>query len=377
MPLKELTIVEIRKRMMEAVASGVAITDVASQFGVTRPTVYALMRRYDPDEVSTLEDRSRAPHRQPTKTAAWIETLLVRERRRWRFGSKKILQRLREEYPRVRWPHRSTVDGIFKRAGLVARRRRRRPHPATPFAQRYQASEPGELWTMDFKGQFRLGNGQYCYPLTIVDSVSRYLIVAHALASTHLGQTWSVIERAFRAHGLPRAVHTDNGPPFGHGNAQLSTMSVRLMKLHIQPIFSRPGKPQDNGAHERMHATLKEHATIPPGKTLRHQQTKLDRFRQMFNHERPHEALAMSRPARVYSPSPRPFPRRPSKIEYDLSFHVRRVSQQGAIKWEGRSIFISSALAGEWIALQPRDYQTHDVFFDRFRIGHIHQKKFI
>src|SRR5437763_6530872 len=334
MPFEEQTIVKVRGKMIEAVQRGMTIAQVARDFGVSRPTVYEWLSRWDPDDERSLADRSHAPHTQGHETPARIEQLLIAERKRWGFGSKKILQRLREQHPTLEWPHRSTVDAIFDRAGLVEKRKRsRRAHRVVPFRRPWVAHEPGELWTADFKGQFRLGNGQYCYPLTVADQVSRYLIVAHALPDVTLEPTWRRIERALREHGLPKAFHTDNGTPFGHGLSRLSTMSVRLMKLDIEPIFSRPGKPQDNGTHERMHRTLKEFATIPPAHSFAAQQKKFDAFQRLFNHERPHEALQMRRPASLFAGGTRPFPGRPSRIEYPPSLHLRTVTDQGSIKW--------------------------------------------
>jgi transposase InsO family protein len=377
MPFREQTMVDVRRKMIEAVNSGVTIAQVARDFGVSRPTVYEWLWRGDVDDELSLADRSHARLTQAEKTPAHIERLLVAERKRWDFGSKKILQRLREKHPELQWPHRSTVDAIFERAGLVEKRRGpRKSEKVTPFQRRYTAHEPGELWTADFKGQFRLGNGRYCYPLTVADQMSRFVIVTHGLPDVSLEPAWNLIERALRKHGLPKAFHTDNGTPFGHGNSRLSTMSVRLMKLGIEPVFSRPGKPQDNGTHERMHRTLKEFATIPPADSFAGQQKKLDAFRHMFNHERPHEALEMRRPASLFIGGTRPFPRRQPLIEYEPSLEVRRVSQQGAIKWGGSAIFISSALAGEWIALKPLDYDTHEVYFARFLIGRLIRGKF-
>lgn len=378
MPFQEQTMVGIRRKMIEAVRSGVTIAQVARDFGVSRPTVYEWVWRWDAEDELSLADRSHARYTQAEKTPARIEQLLIAERRRWGFGSKKILQRLREKHPRLMWPHRSTVDAIFERAGLVEKRRGpRKAEKVTPFQRRYLAHEPGELWTADFKGQFRLGSGRYCYPLTVADQVSRFVIVAHGLPDVSLEPAWRLIERALRQHGLPKAFHTDNGSPFGHGNSRLSTMSVRLMKLNIEPVFSRPGKPQDNGTHERMHRTLKEFATIPPAHGFAAQQKKLDEFRHMFNHERPHEALKMRRPATLFTGGTRPFPRGQPVIEYEPSLELRRVSQQGSIKWAGNAIFISHALAGEWIALKPLDYDTHEVYFARFLIGRLIQNKFI
>lgn len=378
MPFEEQTIVRVRRKMIEAVEAGVSIAQVARDFGVSRPTVYEWVSRWDGEDELSLCDRSHARLTQAEKTPARIEQMLIAERRRWGFGSKKILQRLREKHPSVEWPHRSTVDAIFDRAGLVEKRRvRRNADKVTPFQRPYSATEPGELWTGDFKGQFRLGNGCYCYPLTVADQVSRFVIVAHGLPDVRLEATWRLIERAFREHGLPRAFHTDNGPPFGHGNSRLSTMSVRLMKLGIEPVFSRPGKPQDNGTHERMHRTLKEFATIPPGSSFASQQKKLDAFRLMFNEERPHEALGMRRPARLFRGGARPYPRRPPTIEYEPSMEVRRVSGQGAIKWGGQSIFLSQALSREWIGLRPVDYEIHEVYFGRFLIGRLIKNRFM
>lgn len=216
--------------------------------------MYAWISRYEEGGVEALEDRSRAPKTSPCRIDEAIEQMLIAERKKWGFGSKAILQRLREEHVEIEWPARSTVDGIFKRAGLTEPRRKRERKRITPFVRPYEAKKPGELLTVDFKGQFRLRNGKLCYPLTLVDRVSRYVIACEALPSTHLEPAWAVIERALRKWGLPDAVQSDNGPPFGaKGYGRLSTISVRLMKLGILPVFSRPGKPQDNGAHERMH----------------------------------------------------------------------------------------------------------------------------
>ena len=379
MPLREQTIVDLRRKMIEAVNDGIPIAQVARDFGVSRPTVYEWISRFDPENELSLVDRSHARLRQEHKMPATIERLLLAERKRWGFGSKKILQRLREKHPHLQWPHRSTVDALFSRAGLIDKRRgqRRKRTIVSPFQRPYAADQPGQLWTADFKGQFRLGNGRYCYPLTVADQISRFVIVAYGLPDVTLELTWPRIERAFREHGLPNAFHTDNGPPFGHGNSRLSTMSVRLMKLGIEPVFSRPGKPQDNGTHERMHRTLKESATIPPAHTFAAQQKKLDAFVRMFNYERPHESLEQRRPASLFKGGTRPFPRRRPVIEYEASLEVRRVNQEGAIKWANDVIFIGKGLAGERIALRPIDYDTHEVYFAAFLIGRLIGRRFI
>jgi transposase InsO family protein len=376
MPLRARTIVEIREEVVRRVKEGLSISEAAGLYGVSRPTIYEWLRRYAADGVSGLIDRSRAPQSCPHRTAEWIEQQLIAERKRWKFGSKKVLQRLIEAEPGVAWPARSTVDNIFDRAGLVQPRRRRERKRLTPFLRRYVPERAGELSTIDFKGQFRLRNGRLCYPLTFVDSWSRYLIACVALPSTHLEPTWAAMERAFREFGLPDAVQSDNGPPFGaKGFGRLSTISIRLMKLGVLPVFSRPGKPQDNGAHERMHRDLKERAAIPPGRDLRHQQKKLDDFRDLYNNERPHEGIGMYRPAHLYSGSARPFPRRRRAVQYEASFECRRVKRSGMLPWPTGDIFISHAFGGETIGLEPLNATQWNVHFGRFFIGILDTKR--
>lgn len=376
MPLRARTIVEVREEVVSRVEQGLSVSDAARMYGLSRPTVYEWIRRYQQQGIEGLQDRSRAPLHCPHRTAESIEQRVITERQKWGFGSKKILQRLSEEDPQVSWPARSTVDGIFERAGLVQPRRRRERKRVTPFLRRYEPRVPGELLTVDFKGQFRLKNGQLCYPLTLVESLSRYVIACEALPSTALEPAWAVMERAFRQWGLPDAVQSDNGPPFGaNGFGRLSTISVRLMKLGVLPIFSRPGKPQDNGAHERMHRTLKESATIPPGNDLRDQQRKFDDFCHIFNNERPHEGIAMNRPARLYRGARRPFPSTPPPLTYEPWFEIRSVGFSGMLKWPTGDIFISHALAGERLGLEPIDADCWNVYFGTFFLGKLDQRR--
>ncbi|HUR83585.1 MAG TPA: IS481 family transposase [Thermoanaerobaculia bacterium] len=372
MPLKARTIVELREEVVLRVKAGLGISEVARMYGLSRPTVYAWMERYGEGGVEGLEDRSRAPKSSPARTHEEIERVLIEERIKWGFGSKAILQRLREEHSDIDWPARSTVDGIFKRAGLSEPRRKRERKRITPFVRPYEAKKSGELLTVDFKGQFRLRNGKLCYPLTIVDRVSRYVLACEALPSTHLEPAWAVIERVLREWGLPDAVQSDNGPPFGaKGYGRLSTMSVRFMKFGVLPVFSRPGKPQDNGAHERMHRVLKETATIPPGRSFREQQQKLDAFRATYNHERPHEGLGMRRPARVWRGGRRPFPSTIAEFRYKPWFEVRQIGHSGMLKWNKQEIFISHAFATEQVGLEPVDAHRWNMFFGPFYLGRL------
>jgi transposase InsO family protein len=264
MPYKERTIVDWREEMaLRALDKRYTVSEVARAFGVSRPTVRLWRERYREQGRGAMLDRSHAPESCPHRTGEQVEALIVAERKRWGWGSRKILKRLEESHPELVLPARSTADAILARHGLIERRRGGRSAGRSPFVRRYEASEPGELTTIDHKGEFRLGSGRYCYPLTMVDSVSRYVLACEALDSTSFQRAWPVIERVFREHGLPVAMQSDNGPPFGATNGRFSQLSVALMALGVQPIFGRPGVPQDNARHERMHRELKRRATRP------------------------------------------------------------------------------------------------------------------
>jgi putative transposase len=379
MPLEERTIVDLREEIARLTLKGYSVTEVGRILGVSRPTVRLWRDRFTQEGRMGLEERSHAPHACPHRTSEQMETLIVAEKSRWsKWGSKKIRERLMEAHPKLEFPSRATFDAIFVRHGLSLPRRARRPAGKTPFARRYAAKEAGELTTIDHKGQFRMGNGRYCYPLTMVDHVSRFLLACQGLTSTSLDEAWPVMERVFREHGCPCAILSDNGPPFGApGRGRISTLSVRLMKHGIQPVFSRPGQPQDNGAHERMHRTLKADTTRPAAYDLKAQQKKFDAFRRDFNVERPHEGIQMQRPAVVYNsrqPSRRTYSRKTKPPEYDLGFEVRTVSGCGTIKWQNRSLFIGQAFCGERIALQATDEHEQTLHFYGFIIGKLDEK---
>jgi hypothetical protein len=231
--------------------------------------------------------------------------------------------------------------------------------------------------TIDHKGQFRMLNGKYCYPLTLADSVSRFLLACTALRSTCLSEAWPVIEGVFREYGLPLAMQSDNGPPFGSPNGLFSTMSVRLMILGVLPVFGRPAHPQDNGRHERMHLDLKAETTRPPAATRAAQQRKFDEFLTRYNTERPHEGLDLQRPVNVFRSSPRPFPTKRSKPVYAAHFETRRVGMGGAIKWRNRRIFIAEPLSGQTVGIEPVDEGICAVHFYSFTIGKIDERKHV
>lgn len=371
MALRTRTIVDQRLSAVELVEAGIAVAEVARRFGVSRQSIYLWQQRYEAESGAGLEDRSRRPHRSPTQTPQWIEERLIAERLKWGFGSKKILRRLHDQEPATAWPPRSTADAIFKRSGLVQTRpRSRRQYAPTSAPSSYKNHAAGEVMTGDYKGQFRMRNGRYCYPFTVADPVSRYLLACDAYESISIEQTWSSLMNIFRTHGLPLIFHTDNGIPFGtSGHGRFSTISARLMKLGVQPVYSRPAHPQDNGRHERMHRTLMERTTISPASSIAGQQTLFDDFRAMFNVERPHESLGLDRPATHYRPSSRLFPETPPTLEYEPHFETYLVDVRGRIRWRGQRIFFADAFANEQVAFEPIDYSTWRVHYGAFVIG--------
>ena len=350
------------------------VSEVAERYGVSRPTVRLWRERYREGGRAGLVDLPHAAHGCPHRMAEDVEQMILAERSRFGWGSRKILQRLQDANPALELPGRSAVDALLSRRGLVAKDRRRKRVTATPFRHRYTATEPAELMTIDHKGQFRLRNGQYCYPLTIADSVSRFLLACSALTSTRLSEAWPVVKRVFQQYGLPVAMQSDNGPPFGSPSGPFSSMSVRLMMLGVLPVFGRPAHPQDNGRHERMHRDLKAETTRPPAATMPAQQKSFDRFQECFNVERPHEGIGMQRPANVFKSSPRRYPRSQPKPDYASHFETRKVDQSGYLKWHNHRIFVAEPLAGQIVAIESTADQICTVHFYDFIIGKIDEQ---
>jgi transposase InsO family protein len=320
-------------------------------------------RRRDAGNEWWFEERSRAPEHHPHATPQAQVVRIVAMRKRFpRFGARKVLSKLAQERPKVDWPAASTIGDILKREGLiVARDRRRRPVPVGEIVA--GASEPNGEWSIDFKGWFRTRDGERCDPLTVEDTASRYLVETRIVEPTWAGVRLA-LERVFAEVGLPEAIRSDNGPPFGStGAGGLSSLSVWWLKLGIAPRYIPPSSPQDNGRHERMHRTLKEETARPPAATVREQQARFDTFRRHYNEERPHEALGQTQPARHWRAPTRQLPRRLEEPWYDAEHEVRRVRPPGTIKWRGEQVFIGEALAGELVGLAELEKGGHIVRF--------------
>jgi transposase InsO family protein len=340
------------------------MSEACERFGISRVTGYKWWKRFnDGDEV--LQDRSRRPKSSPGRTDEEIERLVIELRKSHpSWGPEKLLDVLSQRHRNVELPARSTTAAILKREGLIKKPRVRRNHhhPGQPFVETHEAND---LWTADYKGEFKTLDGRYCYPLTIADQETRYLIASEGLLSTRSRWARPVFEKAFREYGMPRAILTDNGPPFAVWNALcgLSALGVWWIQLGIRQYRIEPGKPQQNGRHERMHRTMKAEATRPPGADIRDQRKKLEAFRQEFNEVRPHQALGNKRPAEVWRPSPRPYPTKTRKPEYAAHYEKRRVTSVGHIAFKRRMIFLSSNLLGETVALEEIDEGIWSIYY--------------
>lgn len=364
MPFKETCPVEERIALMRDYETGVfSVSDLCRRHGISRETFYVWKRRRVSGETRWFEERSHAVERCPHATEGRLAERVIAVRRRFaHFGPKKIKAWLEAEAPDVAWPAASTIGDILKREGLVERRRRRR----RAIGQREiaaQAGVPNEEWAIDFKGWFRTIDGTRCDPLTITDAASRYLIEVRIVEPTFAGVR-GALERVFDEIGLPDAIRSDNGAPFGSsGPGGLSALSAWWLRLGVEPRYIRPASPQDNGRHERMHRTLKESTSTPAARSAHEQQIRFDGFRRHYNEERPHEALGQVPPAKRWRPPCRSLPRRLDEPWYDADHQVRRVRPTGQIKWRGDLVFIGEALKGQLIGLAEHDIGGHIVRF--------------
>jgi putative transposase len=352
-----------------------SFTELCARYGVSRKTGYKWLHRAEHEGTARLADTSRRPHTCPRAIPAPIvDRLLAVRRRHPSWGPRKLLKLLQRRAPRQEWPARSTVADLLRRHGLVEPRRRRRypGHPGRPLTP---MTAPNGIWTADFKGQFKTGDGLYCYPLTVQDGFSRYLLACRGLTGTTYAESRPVFERLFREYGLPDMLRTDNGVPFAPGAlGRLSQLSVWWVRLGIVPELIEPGRPQQNGRHERMHRTLKRATARPPAATRQHQQRCFDHFRREYNELRPHEALADETPASIYRPSPRPYPARLSPLEYPAHFEIRRVSRNGGIRWHKRWVNVSHVLGEEYVGFTEIDDGEWDLYFGPLRLGRFHER---
>ena len=355
-----------------------SMVDLCERYGVSRKTGYKWLARYEGEGLDGLRERSRAPHHCPHRIAADVAAAICAGRRQHpSWGPEKILHWLKRRAPELEIPATSTAGDLLARRGLVKKRRRRRryTHPGVvpPTTER-----PNDLWTADFKGHFRTRDGIYCYPLTVADQHTRYLLGCHGLLSTQGQGVRPIFDRLFREYGLPRAIRTDNGVPFAttgiHG---LSQLNVWWMRLGIQHQRIRPASPQQNGAHERMHRTLKAATARPPRDHLIAQQRAFNRFRLVYNDERPHQFLRGRTPASLYRASPRAYAGGLPPLEYPGHYIPKRVTNAGTIRFKKRLLFIATSLKQQVLGLEEVDDGVWSIYFCNVLLARIDERDYV
>jgi len=360
-----------RLRFVARLLEGEKMAPLCAEFGISRKTGYKIYDRYKDCGLDALTDRSRRPLRQANRLPAPIEATIVRLKREYPgWGAPKIREKLRQQrIAPVHLPAISTVHAVLDRYGLVKRRRRGR-HSALP-SELTRPTQPNALWCADYKGEFLLGNRRYCYPLTITDFASRYLLTCDALSSTEEKQAFTAFERAFKDFGLPSAIRTDNGVPFASPTAlyRLSRLSVWWLRLGIRIERIEPGHPQQNGRHERMHLTLKKEATKPAAANVLQQQARFDAFVQRYNEDRPHQALEMKVPADVYTRSSRLY-RGLAELTYPFHDHTITVTHCGRICFHGRKVNLSHVFAGQNVGVTQVGDRVWLVSFMQYDLGY-------
>src|SRR5271168_705561 len=349
-----------------------SVAELCRRYGVSETTGHETIGRFRAAGWDGLKAQSRAPHHHPNEVpAARAAAVLELRCRHPSWGPKKIRAWLAAKRPDEAWPAQSTIGVLLDRAGLVVRRKVHRRTPPQP-GPLSSAHLPNDVWGVDFKGWFRTGDGARCDPFSLSDLCSRYVLRLQAVARTDAAHVWPIFDAAFREFGLPLVVRSDNGAPFASvGLAGLSALAIRLIKAGVTPERIAPGKPQQNGRHERMHRTLKAETAAPPAADLRRQQRRFDLFRRVFNEERPHEALGQVTPASLYTPPLRRWSGRLREPEYGAQAMVRRVRQNGEIKWRGALVFLSQTLTGEPVGLSETEDDRWLVRYGSLELGHI------
>jgi transposase InsO family protein len=379
MPWLETVPMQQREQFVAAYQhGGYSMTELCARYGISRKTGYKWLARFAAGGRRGLADQSRAPRTCPHRVSAEVERRLCAARRAHPFwGPAKLLAWLARHHPEIAWPAPSTAGDVLVRHGLVRSRPRRRSQ-SHPGSVPPVTTAPNDLWTADFKGQFRTQDRVWCYPLTLADQHTRFLLTCRGLASTHGAGVRPWFERAFRTYGLPVAIRTDNGAPFAStGLHGLSTLNVWWMRLGIAHQRIEPGCPQQNGAHERMHRTLKRETARPPRANARQQQRAFDAFRGEYNTDRPHAYHGGATPASHYAPSPRPYPARLPAQEYPGHFLVKRISSGGIFRFHDRLLFLSHALTTHHIGLEETDDGIWSIFFNTVLLAKLDERDYV
>jgi transposase InsO family protein len=358
-----------RKSWIEKYEAGESISEIAREHQISRKALYKWIERYREWGAEGLEDRSRAPHQCPNQVAGiWRERIRAVRQRHPHWGPYKLYPILQKSCAGEAVPSASTIQRILQEMGMS--RSRRKISRAKGTGPLWNAQEPNEVWAVDFKGWCRTGDGRRCEPLTLMDQASRYLLCCQGLDSTRSELVRPVMEKVFRQYGVPERIRSDNGPPFGsNGDCGLTELTVWWIELGVECERIRPGHPQENGRHERMHRTLQEATMESPATTLRQQQARFDAFCREYNQERAHEGLGLATPAEVYRPSPRSYRERIGEPPYEQAWEVRKVADGGSFRWFCGRQFVSHALTGKNVGFEPAGEQLWRVWFYRHWLG--------
>lgn len=373
MPWKECNRMDERLRFVARLLDGEKMASLCREFGISRKTGYKIFNRYKDEGLRGLEDRARSPYRHPNKLPFQVESAILRiKREHMSWGAPKLREKLIKLYPGIKPPATSTIHATLDRHGLVKRRKRRRYKAQG--TELSHARAPNALWCADYKGQFRLGNRRYCYPLTVSDYRSRYLLACEGLESTRETGAFPVFERVFKEFGLPAAIRTDNGVPFAspHALFGMSRLAVWWLRLGIAIERIKPGHPQQNGRHERMHLTLKQETTRPPSYNFLQQQARFDDFIEGYNQDRPHQALGGKYPGELYTPSAREY-HHPEVPQYPFHDRAIQVTQCGRICIGRRKINLSTVFGGQYVGIREVADQVWLVSFMEYDLGFFDQ----
>lgn len=377
MPWRETCVMNEKVKFVEDWLSGRwNKTQLSIKYGISRPTVDKWLRRFKVNGYSGLTERSCRPNTSPNVTPAWKQEKIIEVKSQFRYwGPKKIKDYLQNKEPQHRWPADSTIGEILKRAGWV--KARKRVNRVSVYPEHLTQSEGAcHVWNIDFKGDVKLGDGHRCYPLTLSDDFSRYLLCCQGLESTARLPVKALLEAAFREYGQPEIIKSDNGVPFAARTiGGLSQLSIWLIQHGIIPERIDKGKPTQNGRHERLHKTLKEAVMKPPKQSMKAQQQEFDKFRYEYNELRSHESLERQTPSQVFAGSKVAYCDKPPAIGYDVDKSVRKVLPSGEIKWKNNAVYVGQVLAGEYIGLKEVENDRLEIYYSFLHIGYLNQEK--
>ena len=375
MPWKESSPMDEKVRFIATLLEGeFSITHLCRATNISRKTGYKWLSRYERFGAEGLVDQSRAPKTSSHEVTKELKSILIEARLKHpNWGARKIVAWLGTKQPHLKLPAASTVGEIFKKNNLIRKKAETRFRAIANTTPVFNAKNPNSVWCVDYKGGFRLGNGQMCYPLTITDYRSRFILCCNAKTTTNTIEARKIFEKVFKLYGIPEVILSDNGMPFSTPTG-FSNLNVWWMKLGIQPLRTQLGKPQQNGRHERMHRTLKQETARPPARDLASQQKSFDHFVKEFNYERPHEGLENKTPAAIYRPSSRSMPKRLQEVCYPLHMEKRKVDGSGRITWKGREHFIATALGREQVGIEEIDDGLWIMYFGKHKVGYLNDR---